>query len=530
MLETTARWLFNSSGLTPHGFCLLWQPGLIWTYTIADIGIGLAYFMIPLELLYFVLRRKDFPFPRLICAFAFFIFLCGVTHWLEVLTLWVPAYGLEALAKLVTAAGSLITAFMSLQLIPRALKFPSNAQIRQASEALRKSEERLYQAQKIEAVGQLTGGIAHDFNNLLQSIRGGLELMERRAAQGRLEEVTSHLDVAKRAVDRASNMTVRLMAFSRQQSLHPEAIEPDKLIRGMRELLQHATGPGVSLDLNLHDGVWSALCDRNQLESALLNLAINARDAMPEGGTIVISSSDLRLQASDLETADDGQPGDYVQISVKDTGSGMPPEVLARAIEPFYTTKELGQGSGLGLSQTYGFVKQSGGIFKLESELGRGTTVRMLLPRHRSADQGARVPEPQATANETEAMGGSYRILVVDDETMIRAVVVESLRDQGCEVIEAESGQAALHVIETLPPIDILVTDVGMPGMTGRQLAAAARRIRPSLPIILITGYAGDALGDLAFEPGIAILAKPFNLEALTALIEEILKRPKSAD
>lgn len=238
MLETLAHWLFNPLGLTPHGFCLLWQPWLIGSYVLSDIGIGVAYFLIALELLYFVSKRKDLVFPRLFFGFAFIVSLCGVTHWLDVLTLWVPAYGLDALVRAVTAVGSLILAYMSLRLIPRALELPSNAQIREASESLRKSEERLFQAQKIEAVGQLTAGIAHDFNNLLQGIRGGLELMERRVVQGRAEEVMGYLDVAKQAVERASTLTIRLMAFSRQQALQPEPVEPDKLIKGMRGLLQ----------------------------------------------------------------------------------------------------------------------------------------------------------------------------------------------------------------------------------------------------------------------------------------------------
>jgi signal transduction histidine kinase/CheY-like chemotaxis protein len=522
MLDQLTTWLFDPSGLTPHGFCLLWDPGLIWLHAASDIGIGVAYFTIPAALAVFVRRRRDLVFRPVFLLFAAFILLCGTGHLLDVLTLWVPAYWADGLVKAATATVSIITAVAVWWLLPRALALPSPAQLRQANAALLESEARLRQAQKMEAVGQLTGGIAHDFNNMLQGIAGSLDLMQRRIGQGRAEEAAQFVDVARQSVARAAALTHRMLAFASRQALTPRPVDPDSLIRGMAELIQRTVGPGIALVLRLDDGVWAALCDANQLENALLNLAINARDAMPEGGTLTIATADLHLTRADLADQEAAAPGDYVALSVADTGTGMAPEVMARAFEPFFTTKPIGRGSGLGLSQIYGFARQSGGFVRLESTVGKGTTLRLYLPRHAP---DAPKPEPPAlTAGAAPRGRATGRVLVVEDEPAIRAQIAAALADMGCTVLEAADGPGGLSMMRSNEAVDPLVTDVGLPGLNGRQLAEAAREARPSLPVLLITGYAGTALADTTIPPGIEVITKPFALDQLTGRVGAMLE------
>jgi signal transduction histidine kinase/CheY-like chemotaxis protein len=516
-------WLFdNSSGLTPHGFCLLWEPGLIWTYATSDFMIGIAYFSIPAALAVFARRRRDLVFRPVFWLFAAFIFLCGATHFLDVLTLWVPAYDLQAVIKAATAIASIVTAVTLWWLLPQALALPSHEQVQKVNAALRRSEERFYQAQKMEAVGQLTGGIAHDINNMLQGISGSLEMLERRIAEGRVDNLQRYAGTARRAVDSAAGLTHRMLAFARRQALQPKAVEPDTLVAGIEELLRRTIGPMITLRIVLHDGVWSALCDPNQLESALLNLAINGRDAMPAGGNLTIATADRLLTAADLSDQDDAKPGGYVEIAVSDTGVGMTPDVMARAFEPFFTTKPTGQGTGLGLSQVYGFVRQSGGFVRVESTPGNGTTVRIYLPRFGDTGVGSAVAgEARPLSDPQEATAAT--VLVVDDEELVRLTVVEALRDEGYRVLEAEDGPSGLRIAESPGRIDLLVTDVGLPGLNGRQLADAARERRPRLPILFITGYAGTALEDASLTSGMEVIRKPFTIDALVTRVGVLL-------
>jgi PAS domain S-box-containing protein len=378
-----------------------------------------------------------------------------------------------------------------------------------------RAEETLRQAQKMEAVGQLTGGIAHDFNNMLQGVAGGLETARRRITQGRADEAGRYLEIAREAVGRAAGLTRRLLAFARRQRLDPKAIDPDGLVSGIADLLRRTVGPGVKVELDLHDDIGSVLCDANELESALLNLCINARDAMPEGGRLMIGTADAELSAADIAEQEGAAPGDYVVISVADTGEGMRSEVLERAFEPFFTTKPVGQGTGLGLSQVYGFVRQSGGLVRLESVPGQGTTVRLYLPRQ---EQAATTGSPPAAPVPEFATGQT--VLLVDDEDGVRGPAAERLRELGYQVLAVADGPAALRLLQAPSRVDLLVTDVGLPnGMNGRQVAEAARERMPTLPVLFITGYAGSVL-----PAGVEVIGKPFELDALARRVQAMLR------
>ncbi len=392
---------------------------------------------------------------------------------------------------------------------------------REIADALRRAEEQLRQSQKMEAVGQLTGGLAHDFNNLLTGIAGSLELMQVRVAQGRVAEVGRYVDAAQGAARRAAALTHRLLAFSRRQTLDPRLTDANRLVAGMEELVRRTVGPETMLEIVAADGLWRTLVDPGQLENALLNLCINARDAMPDGGRIVVETANRRLDgraAGERELA----PGQYVSLCVSDTGTGMPPEVIAKAFDPFFTTKPIGQGTGLGLSMIYGFARQSGGQVRIHSEVGRGTTVCLWLPRH--LGEADDVEEPPEAAAALRA-GQGETVLVVDDEATVRMLVAEVLEELGYVAIEAADGAAGLRVLQSGARVDLLVTDVGLPGgMNGRQLADAARVSRPGLRVLFITGYAENAvLGHGHLEPGMHVLTKPFAMEALATRIKEVI-------
>ena len=390
-----------------------------------------------------------------------------------------------------------------------------------------KAEAALRQAQKMEAIGQLTGGIAHDFNNMLQGIAGSLELMELRIGQGRAQDAAPYIITARQSLERAARLTHRLLAFARRQTLQPVLVEPGRLVRGMEELIRRTVGPAIRLELNLRDSPWCVLCDPNQLESALLNLCINARDAMPDGGALTVTSMERVLGWTDVAGQDDVEPGKYVEVSVSDNGIGMPSEVIARAFEPFFTTKPFGQGTGLGLSQLYGFLRQSGGFVRLESQEGAGTTVRMWLPWHADADghldatTDSKVPDALPPP-EPSGVAGPI-VLVVEDESNIRDLITETLRELHYQVLEAEDGPSGLRLVRSQERIDLLLTDVGLPGLNGRQLADAAREGRPDLPVLLITGFPGTALADMGTTPGMDVMGKPFTLDALTARVRALL-------
>lgn len=634
MAQGLFRWLLDPVGLVPHGFCLLWNPWLIWFHALGDIGIGLAYFSIPVALLSFARRRRDLAFKPVFWLFAAFILLCGAGHWVDFLTIWVPAYRLDAILKIATAVVSIATAVTLWPLIPSALALPSQRQLRAVNEALtasearyrtgflrspvplytldaearitgvsdrwlellgytrqdvlgrhiaefwapgsavnaeaewarllaqgavqdrerrfirqdgavldvlisgrverdprlgttwvlgsvvditarkraeralRASEERLQQTQRMEALGQLTGGIAHDFNNLLTAVLGSLELLARRLhpAEPRIARL---LDTAIRGAQRGAGLTQRLLAFGRRQPLRPAPVDVLALVQGMSDLLRTSLGASIESTMRFATGLPAAHVDPSQLELALLNLVVNARDAMPSGGQITIAAREERIGAEDGTLP----AGSYVVLSVTDTGDGMDEATLAKATEPFFTTKGVGKGTGLGLSMVDGVAAQSGGRLVLSSQPGQGTTAELWLPRAEI------IPAPTGRGA-SEAWSGPVSrrvVLLVDDDPLVLSSAAAMLDDMGHVVIEAASGRQALDLLRTGGRCDIVVTDYVMPGMTGLELAAEIGRLAPDLAVLLATGYAEAARIDAM---GVRLLAKPFERDALAQAVE----------
>jgi len=394
--------------------------------------------------------------------------------------------------------------------------------VEERTQELLRAEEQLRQAQKMEAVGQLTGGIAHDFNNLLAGIVGSLDLMQTRIAQGRTENVERYAKAAMSSAQRAAALTHRLLAFARRQPLDPKPVNANQLIASMEDLLRRTIGPLHALEIVTAGGLWTTLCDPNQLESAILNLAINARDAMPDGGKLIIETANGYLDDAYAAAQPELRSGQYVAICITDTGTGMPPDVIERVFEPFFTTKPLGQGTGLGLSVVSGFAKQSEGHVKIHSEVDQGTTIRIYLPRYRGAAQEE--PSEVSFAEAPRAEAGET-VLVVEDEPVIRNLIIEVLQDLGYRALEASDGPAGLKILQSRQRIDLLVTDVGLPGINGRQLADAARETRPELKVLFITGYAENAtLANGFLDPGMEIFTKPFAVEALATRIRSMIQ------
>ncbi|MCK9705105.1 response regulator [Pseudomonas syringae] len=389
--------------------------------------------------------------------------------------------------------------------------------------ALRIAEEALIQSQKMEAVGQLTGGLAHDFNNLLMGVTGNMELLLSRIRQERFTELDRYINAALEGSRRAASLTHRLLAFSRRQTLAPKATDIDLLVAGMDELIRRTVGPAIDMQVNASRGLWATLVDPHQLENSLLNLCINAKDAMPDGGKLLIQTGNRHLTAV-MATKYQLPAGRYVELSVSDTGTGMSNDVMARAFDPFFTTKPTGMGTGLGLSMIYGFARQSGGGVYITSKVGEGSKVCILLPMHEGEaetvvfdDSPLQVPA-SSTSDET--------ILVVDDEPAVRLLIAELLEDLGYIVLQAERGADALAILQSKAAIDLLITDVGLPGgMNGRQVADAARDVRPDLKILFVTGYAENAaLAHDTLEPGMHVLPKPFAIAELIGRVTELLE------
>ncbi|WP_443216282.1 ATP-binding protein [Pseudomonas sp. GM50] len=393
-------------------------------------------------------------------------------------------------------------------------------QVEERTAQLRHNEEVLRQSQKMEAVGQLTGGIAHDFNNMLTGIIGSLELLRRRLARGRTEDLDSLIDLGVTSANRAAGLTHRLLAFSRRQSLDSKPVQMNTLVVSMGELLQRSINESIHLEMQLDEQLWVAEADPNQLESALLNLVLNARDAMPDGGKLLVKTSNQHLDIGFTEAHSNLQPGDYIVLSVIDTGYGMPQSTINRAFDPFFTTKPIGQGTGLGLSMIYGFSKQSGGHVSIHSEVGKGTTVSLFLPRF----SGELLQDTRVDTQHAPYARDGETVLIVEDDPAVRVLVSAVLSELGYAFVETGDADSAVPILDSGQRIDLLISDVGLPGMNGRQLAEIGRQYRPDLKVLFITGYAEHAAVRGGFlDPGMQMITKPFTFDLLTAKVREMI-------
>lgn len=395
-------------------------------------------------------------------------------------------------------------------------------QVEERTAQLRHNEDALRQSQKMEAVGQLTGGIAHDFNNMLTGIIGSLELLRRRVSRGKLDDLDSLIDLGVTSANRAAGLTHRLLAFSRRQSLDSKPVEINQLVTSMGELLQRSINESIALDMRLTGQLWTAEADPNQLESALLNLVINARDAMPNGGSLTVETTNRHLDSVFTAAYGTLKPGDYVELSVSDTGCGIPESVMGRVFDPFFTTKPIGQGTGLGLSMIYGFARQSHGHVTIHSEVNKGTTVSLFLPRF----IGEVVADVATDAALLPFANAGETVLIVEDDPAVRVLVSAVLKELGYGFVEAGDADTAVPIIESDQRIDLLISDVGLPGMNGRQLAEIGRQIRPELKVLFITGYAEHAAVRGGFlDPGMQLITKPFTFDLLTAKVREMIQQ-----
>lgn len=521
MLENVTT--FFSGDYAPHGYCLMWHPGLVWTHVISDALIAAAYFSIPVALITFVRRRRDVEFGKMFWLFALFILSCGLTHVMGIWNLWNGDYATEATIKAITAAASVPTAILLWPLLPKALAIPSPSMLQQKNDELataleqrdrllaelkteaehrQRAEAALVQANKMEAVGQLTGGIAHDFNNLLQAISGNLELIQ--LAPDKPEKVERWASNAAQATERGTKLTGQLLTFSRQQRIESREIDTNKLIDGMTELLRNSVGPTVDLVVEAPEGLGTVLSDPTQLELAILNLAINGRDAMPSGGALAVRAERQR---------------EMVAISVIDKGVGMPPEVVERALEPFFTTKGPGRGTGLGLSMAYGVATAAGGDLEIDSKVGQGTRVTLLLPAIESKDDSGLLHEvSELVPTEVKAAD----ILLVDDDPEVRSAVADMLRSHGHRVTEATNGPHALLELERTN-VGLMVLDFAMPGMNGAEVAVQALERNPGIKLLFLTGYSDSEAIDRAVQGRARVLKKPVSAASLHAAIEAML-------
>ncbi|MGJ4941224.1 ATP-binding protein [Bradyrhizobium sp. HKCCYLS1011] len=511
--------------LSPHGECLLWRPELIWLNAVSDLLTSTAFFAIAFVLAFFVWRRRDIQFSAIFWAFAVFVTVCGIARLLEVYTIWVPAYDLEAATKGFLAFMSVGIAAALMLLLPRILVLPSRAQLRKAYAQLEEemqqrrtaeamirrfqeieaTEAQVRQAQKMEAVGQLTGGVAHDFNNILTVITGTIEILaEAVKDRPHLLQITN---LISSAAARGADLTRHLLAFARRQPLQPRSVDINGLVVDTARLLRRTLGEQIEIESMLADDILPAMIDPSQLSTALLNLAFNARDAMPGGGKLTLETRNVVLDDDYVRMNPEVAPGSYVMIAVSDTGEGIPANLLDKVFEPFFTTKDVGKGVGLGLSMVYGFVKQSNGHVKIYSEPGHGTTVKLYLPQA-SAD----VTELAAGPAITTIAHGDETVLIVEDDALVRDYVVAQIKRLGYTTLAASKADEALALIDGPVRIDLLFTDIIMPGgMNGRQLAIEALKRRPGLKVLYTSGYTENAIvhhGRL--DAGVLLLTKPY--------------------
>jgi len=567
-MSTLFGGFFDTEGFMPHGFCLQWKPPIFWLHLVSDAIIALAYYSIPFALVFFALRRRDLVFRWVFYMFGIFILACGTTHIMGIWTLWNPDYGVDGLVKGFTALVSIATAISLWPLMPQALALASPAQLAQINQDLSRQiaerraaeaavrelndelehrvqqrsaelaaanallraeiqernqmEERLRQSQKMEAIGQLTGGLAHDFNNFLTVVIGALDRLD-----GALSSRPEEREIAQTALSaslRGAELTRKLLAFARKQSLQSTDVDFNELAAGMIDLLRRTLGEKVEVEIVGAPNLWLARTDPAQVESALANLAINARDAMPRGGRLTIETANAVLDAAYAAENPDVRPGDYVMIAVTDTGAGIPTSDLARVVEPFFTTKAPGEGSGLGLSMVYGFVSQSGGHMKIYSASGQGTVVRLYFPR--AAASGKPVAAPPAPAAQENVAGGQL-ILVVEDNADVQKTAIRHLTELGYRTVAAASAKEAIAILEKDPGIQAIFTDIVMPGgMNGWELGGVAQRLRPGIPILYTSGFSETTVQDSrAQQAANRFLGKPYRKQDLARKMQDVLSQ-----
>ena len=519
--------LLDASTLSPHGYCLTWRPELIWLHVVSDAIIAIAYFSIPFALAIFVSKRSDVEFGWVFWAFATFILACGATHVFSIWTLWIPDYGIEGAVKAITAIASIVTAIMLWPLLPKLLALPNPTQLREAYVALQiqteerlRAEEMLGHSQRIDAIGQLTGGVAHDFNNILTVITGTIEILAEGVAKD--PKLTATVKLIDEAATRGAEMTQRLLAFARKQPLQPYSTDVNTLLVDATKLLRQTLGEQIEIESILQDELPPVLVDASQLTTALLNLALNARDAMPYGGKLMLETRDVHLDEAYARVNRDVRPGQYVMVAVSDTGRGIPLAIRDKVFDPFFTTKPPGQGTGLGLSMVYGFVKQSEGHIKIYSEEGQGTSIKIYLPQARETDKVLEI----APAAPIE--GGRETVLVVEDDALVRNFVTGQLKSLGYTTLVAGNAAEALKLIDQGAPLDLLFTDVIMPGtMNGRQLAEEVVKRLPTVKVLFTSGYTQNAIfhhGRL--DPDIILLPKPYRKSDLARMVRLAISAP----
>jgi signal transduction histidine kinase/CheY-like chemotaxis protein len=519
LLSVAALGLRTQLGDTLSGFPFLtFFVAVVLSAFIGGVGPGLTasilsalfadYYLMP------PLHSLSLTWPSGWIAMGFFLFTTGFIVFLINAMLRSYALRQETEEKLLG-----LNAELEARVAERTAQLEAEAAERREAEAV------IRQMQKMESIGQLTGGIAHDFNNMLAIVTGSLDMAKRRLKGSEDPGVAQSIDNAAEGARRAAVLTQRLLAFSRQQPLEPQPLDANRLVTGMSELIRRTIGETIAVETVLGGGLWPCFADPAQLENALINLAVNARDAMPEGGRLTIETANAHLDELYAAAHADVAPGQYVMLGVTDTGIGMPAEVVERAFDPFFTTKGPGQGTGLGLSQVFGYVKQSGGHVKIYSEPGRGTTLRLYFPRHFGA--AAAAGEPLLQPGEVPQGRPELVILVVEDEEQVREMTVGALRDLRYTVVDAPDGATALARLEEIERIDLLFTDVVMPGMNGRELADRICAARPGTPVLFTTGYTRNAVvHNGMLDPGVAFLAKPFTMDQLARKVAEAVGGP----
>ena len=525
----------STGSYAPHGASMAWRPELLWSHVAADAILALAYFSISLGLAVLIRRRRDFAFDWMFWCFAAFLMAGGLVHVMSIVTLWHAFYGLEAIIKALTAAASIATAVALWPLVSKVISMPSRAQLTAANAQLedivaerdaalaelreqmaqrQELETALLQSQKLEAMGQLTGGIAHDFNNLLQAVAGNLELIARRPDD--VDRVVGWSANALNAVERGRLLTGQLLAFSSKQRADLDSVRLVELVGGVKDLIERAVAPLGQVRVERIDPALNVEVDPLQLELALLNLAFNARDAMPEGGTLTIAA-----EKRSGDVAPDLPAGDYVALTLSDTGLGMSPDVRLRAAEPFFTTKGPGKGTGMGLSMALGVARGAGGSLAIDSAEGQGTSITLFL--RIAAGQPRRIVGDDARSDIRVDLSG-ITIALVDDDAQVRGPLADTLTGAGATVREAAEGNAGIELVRSLRP-DLLVVDFAMPGMTGADMVQRVREEHPDLPVVLVTGFADTDKLNAVTGAGVTVLWKPFEAQELLRKVAGLLRR-----